>query len=121
MTKREAFAQIRTMVAENDELVAFIDHEVELLDKKNSRKSNKPTKAQVANEEIKGKILEYLATTDKARIADIAAELGESPNKINALVKQMKRTDENPTGQIIRTEEKRVAYFSLADTEDEAE
>ena len=32
-TKREFFGEIREIVKENTELVAFIDHELELLDK----------------------------------------------------------------------------------------
>ena len=110
MTKREYFAQIREIVAENEELVAFVDHEVELLDKKNSRKSGKPTKAQVANEGIKAEITEYLRENAPARIGDIAQAVGQTPNKVNALIKQMK-----DTGEVIRTEEKRVAYFTLAE------
>ena len=38
MTKREMFAEIRNIVADNAEMVAFIDHEIELLE----RKSNSP-------------------------------------------------------------------------------
>jgi len=115
MTKREAFEQIRKKVADDEILVAFIDHEVELLDKKNSRKSGKPTKAQVANEGVKAEILEYLAENGAARVSDIAAAIGQSPNKVNALIKQMKRCDTNPDGEIERYEEKRVAYFKLAE------
>ena len=44
VTKREYFAQLREVVADNPELVAFIDHEVELLNKKNS--GNSQTKTQ---------------------------------------------------------------------------
>ena len=110
MTKREYFAEIRNRVADNEELVAFVDHEVELLDRKNSRKSGKHTKAQVANEGIKCEILEYLADNGHARIADIAEAVGQTPNKVNALVKQMK-----DAGTVVRTEEKRVAYFSIAE------
>ena len=40
MTKREMFAEIRKIVADNAEMVAFIDHEVELLDKKKSGSRN---------------------------------------------------------------------------------
>ena len=46
VTKRMRFEQIKSLVGDNEELVAFIDHEIELLDKKNSR-TGKPTKTQV--------------------------------------------------------------------------
>ena len=40
-TKREFFGEIREIVKENTELVEFIDHELELLNKKTSAKSTK--------------------------------------------------------------------------------
>ena len=52
MTKRENYTAIRAIVADNAELVAFIDHELELLDKKNSKRSDKPTAKQTANAEL---------------------------------------------------------------------
>ena len=36
MTKREMFAEIRNIVADNAEMVAFIDHEIELLERKSN-------------------------------------------------------------------------------------
>ena len=48
MTKREMFAAIRERVLDNDEMVEFIDHEVDLLARK--RTSTKPTKTQRENE-----------------------------------------------------------------------
>ena len=43
-TKREFYGELRELVGGNAELVAFIDHELELLDKKSSSKT--PTKTQ---------------------------------------------------------------------------
>ena len=75
MTKRENYTALRAIVADNAELVAFIDHEIELLNKKNARRSDKPTAKQVANEDTKGIIGEVL--TDAAEpmtISDIVAD-----------------------------------------------
>ena len=44
LTKRDYFAQLKEIVKDNAELVAFIDHEVELLTRKNS--GNSQTKTQ---------------------------------------------------------------------------
>lgn len=41
MTKKEMFTEIRKVVADNAEMVAFIDHEIELL----NRKSDSPPQA----------------------------------------------------------------------------
>ena len=114
ITKREYFAQIREMVADNDELVAFIDHEVELLSKKNSSKGE--SKNAKANMEIKANILQVM--TDKAwTIGQLTKEYNSiygtdfSSNKISALVSQMK--EGKGTGEVRRFEEKGVAYFEV--------
>ena len=49
-TKRENFERIATIVANDEELSAFIAHEIDQLEKRKSYKSNKPSKNQVANE-----------------------------------------------------------------------
>ena len=64
VTKRMRFEQIKSLVSDNEELVAFIDHEIELLDKKNSR-TGKPTKTQVENETIKNTIFNTLQIAGK--------------------------------------------------------
>ena len=56
MTKKEMFAEICKGVADNAEMVAFIDHEIELLDRK-SGSPRKPTKTQVENDGFKADIL----------------------------------------------------------------
>ena len=95
MTKREYYAQIREIVAENEELVAFVDHEVELLDKKNSRKSNKPTKTQVENEGIKAQIAEVLGAEPQTA-SQIAEAVGYSTAKVASLLKQMENVTKTP-------------------------
>ena len=57
MTKREMFEQIKANYSLTNEEVAFIDHELELLAKKNSAEK-KPTAVQVANEGIKQSIVD---------------------------------------------------------------
>ena len=64
MTKREMFAEIRKAVIDNSDMVAFIDHELELLDKKKSG-TRKPTKTQVENLAFKEQILEALIDADE--------------------------------------------------------
>ena len=110
MTKREMFAQIKANYNLNADEIAFIDHELELLAKKNSAEK-KPTAVQVANEGIKAEILEGMEVGKKYTITDLmksvpaCAEL--SNQRVSALVRQLV-TD----GSVERTEEKRKAYFS---------
>lgn len=114
MTKRENYNAIRAIVSDNAELVAFIDHELELLDRKNSRRSDKPTAKQVANEETKDVILEVLTdATNPMPIADIIADdpalAGMTTQKVSALLTQL-----IAEGKVVRTVDKRKAYFSIA-------
>jgi predicted Rossmann fold nucleotide-binding protein DprA/Smf involved in DNA uptake len=111
MTKRENFAILRSLVADNAELVAFIDHEVELLDKKNT-KSGAPTKKQIQNNAIKDTLLSVMSDTPMT-ISEIQALVpsGEemSNQKISALLTALKND-----GKVVRTVDKRVAYFAKA-------
>ena len=110
ITKKEMFAILKERVADDEKLVKFIDHEIELLERKNSSKSSKPTATQLANAVHKEKILEFLATNGKATVTQIMKAIGlESNQKTSALVRQLKET-----GEVIRTEEKGVAYFGKA-------
>lgn len=113
MTKREYFNQLLAIeeVKGNEKLVKFIEHELELLAKKNSA-DKKPTAVQIANEGIKSVILETLANGEKMTISEMQKaneELAELSNqRISALVRQLKEE-----GKVERIEEKRKAYFKL--------
>ena len=114
MTKRDYFNSLLALddVKVNDSLVAFINHELELLDKKNSAEK-KPTAQQTANDGIKVAILDNMAEGVKYTITDIiktVPECAELTNqRVSALIRQL-----IADGQVVRTEEKRKAYFSLA-------
>lgn len=115
ITKREHFNTLLGIaeVKANDELVKFIEHELELLAKKNSAEK-KPTAAQVANEGIKSIILETLAENGKmmtiSEMQKANAELGELSNqRISALIRQLVNDE-----KVKRVEEKRKAYFKIA-------
>ena len=109
MTKRESYNAIRTIVADNADLVAFIDHELELLDKKNSYKSTKPSAKQLANEDIKDAIVAVLGgATEPMTCKAIAEGLGHSTQKVSALLSQL-----IAEGTVSRDKVKRVPVFAL--------
>ena len=97
MTKREYFNAIKAVVeaAGQDEMVKFIDHEIKLLDKKASYKSDKPTATQKANEEIKAVLLEVLSETSGKTVTELIksdARLGDLSNqKVSAILRLMKK------------------------------
>ena len=110
MTKREMFEMIKANHNLSADEIAFIDHELELLAKKNSAEK-KPTAVQVANEGIKADILDGMEIGKKYTITDLMKEIPAcaelSNQRVSALVRQLV-TD----GAVERTEEKRKAYCS---------
>ena len=112
ITKKEMFTMIKAQVKDNAEMVAFIDHEIALLDKKASNK--KATKTQEANVGIKLTILAVLEGAKPMTVTEMqgaSAELGELSNqKVSALVRQLVEA-----GEVVKTIDKKVSRFSLAD------
>ena len=112
LTKKDHFNALLALAeAQNDQtLVDFINHELELLTKKNTSE-RKPTAAQKENEIVKKIILAALTTTP-AQISELQkthAELAEISNqKISALLRQL--IQEN---KVVRTEDKKKALFAL--------
>ena len=111
ITKREKFEMLMAIaeVKANPMLTEFIEHELELLAKKNASEK-KPTAQQVANEGLKDVILEVLKSngglmtiTDIQKSAEELADL--SNQRISALVRQMVDVS------VERVEDKRKAYF----------
>jgi hypothetical protein len=112
------FAEIKAVaeVAQNEEMVAFLDHQIELATRKRSG-SSKPTKNQEKNEEIKEVIKTILADKEdgmtvteilnvlKAEYADFEVD---SNQKVSALVKQMRDAE-----VVDRVQNGKKVYFVL--------
>ena len=112
MTKRDYFTAILSKYPLTDAEKAFVEHELELLEKKNSA-DKKPTAQQVANEGIKQAIVAGMTPNRLYTVTEIQKEIPAcaemSNQKISALLRQM------VGNEIVRTEDKRKAYFSLAE------
>lgn len=115
MTKREKFNALLEIaeVKSNPTLKEFIEHELELLEKKNASKSTTMTKEQKANAELKDKIVEEMQDGKQYTITDMLKELpccAELTNqKVSSLVRQLVADN-----VLVRIEDKRKAYFSKA-------
>ena len=113
LTKKEKFAMLKAIpaVAENPILVEFIDHEVELLSKKNSGEK-KPTATQVANESIKANILAEMELNKLYTCTDIIkcveACNGFPTQKVSPLMNQLVAV-----GYLEKVVDKRKTYFKL--------
>ena len=110
ITKRDRFNTLLNMaeVKANPDMVAFIEHELELLAKKNSA-DKKPTAQQTANEAIKSAIIEGMEADRLYTITELQKSIPEcaelSNQRVSALVRQMVGVT------IERIEDKRKAYF----------
>ena len=118
-TKRAMFNELRAIpeVSMKPELVEFINNELDLLNKKASSGTSKPTTKQTANNGYKLDIIEYLASEEDKqatvtelwkKIPALANDETMSNQRISAILRQM--IEEN---KIERVVEKRVAYFKL--------
>jgi hypothetical protein len=119
MTKKEMFAQILNSYDLKADEIDFINHEIDLLEKRNSKDGDKkPTAKQLENADLKTVILDFLADNpdDKFTITDmwkkipvLANNTEMSNQRISAIVNQLKKEN-----LVVRVEDKRKAYFSIA-------
>lgn len=116
MTKRDYFSKlieiVRGVDVENaDEIVAFLEHETELLNKK----SNVKTKTQKENEGLMEVIFNALAEVGRpvtvTELQGANEEVGAMSNqKVSALLKKLKDAE-----RVVRVDDKKKAYFSIAE------
>ena len=118
--KRDYFMEIREIVKDNAELVAFVDHELELLARKNT--GNTQTKVQKENVAVAEMLLEELAKAGRTTITDLmntseviqnyTLENGNklTNQKISAIFKQQLEA-----GNITKIVEKKKSYFAIAE------
>ena len=112
-TKRDLFLEVREVVAGNEELVAFIDHELELLNKKASTKSTKVNDEQVAlMEKIVNALNEIGRSVTISELQKENAEMAEYSNqKLSAMLKKL--VDNK---QVTKMVDKKKSYFMVAET-----
>lgn len=113
ITKAKNFNAIREILvdANKPELVAFVDHELELIANKAAKRASTPTKAQVAGAKIRAAVLNVLQSADKAlRTAEIVpmlpAELEATPGKVSYQLGVL--IGENHVEKVV---DKRINYY----------
>ena len=113
LTKRDHFNALLKLseVQANPQLVDFIDHELELLAKKNSSEK-KPTEKQIANEGIRMAIFDGMEADKLYTITDLIKSIPECADltnqRVTAIVRPMWYGDD-PI--LERIEDKRKTYF----------
>ena len=113
LTKKEMFAMIMKEVEGNAEMVEFLAHEIELLEKKKGSANSKKIGEQAKEEEL---VKSVLATVGRkvtvTELMNASMELvGElkTNQKVSAVLKRL--VDK---GEVVKAVEKKVSYFSIA-------
>ena len=117
MTKKEMFAMVIEVingadVKNKEEMLGFLAHEVELLEKKNSKSGQ--TKTQKENEVLLGQLELALAEFDRPlTISEFMKESSHevatlSNQKLSALMKKLVDAE-----KVVKTTEKKKSYFAL--------
>ena len=122
MTQRDYFNAIIAMAngeptkVPAEDIVAFANERISALDKKSANR--KPTKTQTENECIKAVIFEVLEKADAPMTVTEVIKADErlsdfNTQKITSLMTQLVKA-----GAVVKTSEKRVSRFSVAEVEE---
>lgn len=114
-TKRELFGEVREIVERESrtDLIEFVDHELELLEKKANRTGT--TKTQKENEVIKTKIIDALVKiatpVSITELQEQDEEMAQYSNqKISALLTQLIKEE-----KVVRNKDKKKSVFTIAE------
>lgn len=112
MTKKEMFGFIAEAMSDNESVVEFCNHEIELLERKASKSGS--TKTQKENVAIMDSILECLGTVGKpvtiTEFQSACPEMAQFSNqKLSALLKKLV-----DGGKVVKTIDKKKSFFSVA-------
>ena len=115
LTKKDRFNQLLEIpaVQADTEMVAFIEHEIELLSRK-STSEKKPTQRQVQGEGMKQAIINFMEPNVLYSGSDLLRQIeeldGESNQRVASLMKQLMEKE----GMVERITEKGKVYWKLA-------
>ena len=118
VTIKDMFNEVIALATEvgRQDVVEFAEHEIELLDKRNSADSKAKAKKAAENAALADKIVEYLATVEDAQATlDVATAVGISTQKatpiLKGLVNEGRLVDES---RLVVTAEKRKKFYAIA-------
>jgi hypothetical protein len=115
LTKKDRFNQLLEIpaVQADAEMVAFIEHEIELLSRK-STSEKKPTQRQIQGESMKEAIINFMEPNVLYSGSDLLRQVkeldGESNQRVASLMKQLMEKE----GMVERITEKGKVYWKLA-------
>jgi hypothetical protein len=115
LTKKDRFNQLLEIpaVQADAEMVAFIEHEIELLSRK-STSEKKPTQRQIQGDSMKEAIINFMEPNVLYSGSDLLRQVkeldGESNQRVASLMKQLMEKE----GMVERITEKGKVYWKLA-------
>lgn len=116
LTKKDKFYMLRELVEDNEMLCEFIDHEIELLDKK----ATKPNKADKEKDALTDRLYDVLVEINEpTTIGDLIAKGKVEFFEVNGLVSSQKVSAYLKKlvdcGKVSKYIDKKKAYFVVAD------
>lgn len=112
MTKTEMFAAIRANLVDAEQ-IAFIDHEIEMLAKRNANRSSKPSKAQLEKDALRAQIVDFLGENARATCAQVAEAVGVTLHSATGLLTTLRKS------HVVRRDyEGKTPVYSLGDEAD---
>ena len=112
MTKTEMFAAIRANLVDAEQ-IAFIDHEIEMIAKRNANRSSKPSKAQLEQDALRAQIVDFLGENERATCAQVAEAVGVTLHSATGLLTTLRKS------HVVRRDyEGKTPVYSLGDEAD---
>lgn len=112
MTKTEMFTAIRANLVDAEQ-IAFIDHEIEMLAKRNANRSSKPSKAQLEKDALRAQIVDFLGENERATCAQVAEAVGVTLHSATGLLTTLRKA------HVVRRDyEGKTPVYSLGDEAD---
>lgn len=112
MTKTEMFAAIRANLVDAEQ-IAFIDHEIEMIAKRNANRSSKPSKAQLEKDALRAQIVDFLSENERATCAQVAEAVGVTLHSATGLLTTLRKS------HVVRRDyEGKTPVYSLGDEAD---
>lgn len=105
MTKRDYFNMIKDAMSDNADVVAFCDHEIELLSKKAAKAKTAPKKVDTLVDDVFG-----VLTSEPQTIDAIAAALGISNAKATPRLNKLVADGKAVKGTVKVEKAKRTTY-----------
>ena len=110
MTKKEMFVTIANLCADNEEIVNFCNHEVELLSKKRSDNTKAKAEADARAEKVFHALSEMdkpVTITELLKLTSDEEVASYSNQRVSALIRKL-------GDRVVKTMDKKTAYFSIA-------